>query len=188
MTTCRDDNHLGERSTKWQPEMDSSLTIASFNCKNINSNCIYVNKKLSNHDIVFLQELWTREDDNLTEIINCNGSHNTFHKAAVKNKSRGPHGGIGWVIKNELASEVNWKTSDHWCYNEGQLDTRIEYKIELNDILSLSNELREQEHNLLIIGDFTSDRFRLNSFYEILTNAITKNDLLLADLLYLKIS
>lgn len=54
-------------------------------------NFIYVNKLAQNHDIVFLQELWTKTTDNLTEIIRCKDTHFTYHKAAEKATKKEDH-------------------------------------------------------------------------------------------------
>jgi hypothetical protein len=82
--------------------------IASLNCKNINANHEYISELIQEHNIVFLQETWARNDENFSAF---NKQCKIYHKSAMREDYTvgRPYGGIAWIVSENVKKHVNSK-------------------------------------------------------------------------------
>ena len=134
----------------------------------------------------------------INSVLDCELTNKIYQKAAKKKTKRGrPVGGLAWIIRKNMEGQVSVTfTSErisvikhgkkafigvYMPYNDGKLETRVEYEIELNKILSLSENLENQGYEVTIIGDFNSDLARNSEFDRILSERITGANFCFAD-------
>ena len=177
------------------------MKLASYNCKNIKTNQLMVQKLLDEFDIVFLTEHWLKPNEQ--SIINNLSSnfrvifHSDMAPVAPNNalhRVGRPFGGICWLIKNDIEvlsfERFNSATS------------MIKIRVGLNDVFifgvwipfdnGTSERLASFQSNLallesyvkfeakdepvLIMGDFNCDLNRKNRFDQLLQSFISVNN------------
>jgi endonuclease/exonuclease/phosphatase family metal-dependent hydrolase len=184
-----------------EKKQNTTIKIASLNCKNYTTNFDYVNQLLSDHEIVFLQETWARDESCFGQ---PNEMYKVYQKSSIKeNYNTGrPHGGTAWLIRNNLTSHTKVKfKSDristieigeitiigvYMHYNKNNDESLIEQERLMCEILSIITDATNRNGNnkIMIIGDFNCDLNRKSSFDRTLTTTIEKANLICLDHIY----
>lgn len=177
-------------------QTEERLSVVTLNCKNIKSNYEYVNKLQKNSDIIYLQETWLAENENIDTFLN--NSHKIYSKSSIPiNYSKGrPFGGCMWLINKNLKHKLNFITERistveldnivivgvYMRFNDKTYETIIEHE---NDIASIEEIIgKHHDKSIAIIGDFNTDLRRKSRFDGCIKKMIEKNLLLAADKLY----
>ncbi|RNA10357.1 RNA-directed DNA polymerase from mobile element jockey-like [Brachionus plicatilis] len=173
----------------------TDLNIICYNCKNIQSNYLYVQKLLKENDIIFLSETWLKDKDSFSEQI-FEDSLTYFQSGMDHYFGRGrPYGGIGWIVSKKIdkpmISEVKFHSRRissiekgnftligvYLTSNDSTKESVIEHKIDLAELNEVTGELQRQEKLYLIIGDFNSDPWRNNTYDKQLVDFLIEKDL-----------
>jgi exonuclease III len=176
-----------------------NLNLVSLNCKNIEANYIYTEYLLEKADILFLQETWLRTNE--TPSFLDKNKYAVFGHSSMNNEQREdgrPFGGLMWILKKsaQIKIKVTFVTDRistaelngllligvYMRFNDGYLETIVEQE---NDTLKIQ-ELIEKNANkqVIVLGDFNSDMWRVNKFDEVVANMIEKSNLVCLDLLF----
>lgn len=174
-------------------EVNKTLKICTYNCKNFKGNTLMIKKLIQNHDICFFSEHWLDSNekyffDDVAE------QHHIFYQADMVNRNliQGrPFGGICWVIKNsiEIVSQnfFNNKVSCIELNDNGKHlfvygawmpfdNKKSENDNTYQSYLSLiEGQIKNNKGSMnLVIGDFNSDINRGNKFDCYLRKFISK--------------
>ena len=183
------------------PCPDSPLCVTTLNCKSLVSNHEYVNALINSAQILFLQETWLRNDDQIEPLFNSKSR--IYHKSAIppSYKVGRPFGGIAWIIHNEISSKtrINFVTEristceyEYICfigvyltYNKQTTDSIVEYEEQMAEVIEQMQQMKMKNiKKVMILGDFNSDIFRKSSFDTVLRRVIEKERLTCLDCLF----
>ncbi|RNA13714.1 hypothetical protein BpHYR1_018796, partial [Brachionus plicatilis] len=133
---------------------------------------------MAESDLIFLCETWLKEEEELQE--------NLFENAKIYMKSgmenyRGygrPYGGIAYCdIRNGKTIIVVYLTA-----NDNSNESKLEHKIDINELSSLIEKLKNENKDNLIVGDFNSDPIRNKTFDPELLHMVKEMELKFFDI------
>jgi hypothetical protein len=182
-------------------EWFSKLRLVSLNCHGLCGNFEYVRILQERADLIFLQETWLREEENIDFAVNA--SEFALHSKAAStrlgtNQGR-PSGGIMWLLKKSLNKPKVKFISDristvefddilligvYLRFDDNSLETLVEHQNDMDRI----GELVEGSvgRRVAVVGDFNSDlrRKRKTKFDKVLKTLIEENRLTAIDHLF----
>lgn len=180
------------------------MIISSFNCKNLKTNHLMVEKILKNSDITFLIEHWLSEED--SQLLDRFGDdykiifESDYSMTDFKRRGR-PFGGRAWIIRKNIRMKsyikYNKNISVIEIYINDQVeslnivgvwlpfdDGTVESWSELNSAYSVIETIvlgLADTQNMVIIGDWNSDMARGKRFDRRMERFIDENKMFLCN-------
>ena len=165
---------------------------------------MYIIELAKTHDIIFIQETWLANNNELAKTITKHGlPFKAYHKATKRTSIRGRQpGGIAWLVRDNISkltkctflserlSTLELGDSAligiYGHFDDGKPETLVESGIGIETALRTARELERLGKSTFILGDFNADPGRGRRNDKLVCNAIADEGRLLADTLYLQ--
>ena len=155
----------------------NKLPVSFVNVKNIQSNYIYAQKLIREHQITFMSETWLSEL-NRDFLLDIAPESKVFSREDFVTVQKGrPFGGIGWILDKELKvlhheflnnrvsyivtelENVKWIIIGVYMpFDDNKFDSLSEFETNLAIISELVNCYKRMgDYNIIIGGDFNAD-------------------------------
>jgi hypothetical protein len=183
-------------------EVIGDLKLVTLNCKHLERNWPYVRSLQEKTDIIFLQETWLHQGEEVSGLDTVN--FNIYSKSSMTNELNAgrPHGGVMWLINkkiqtkkvtfltNRISTLEMSKTVIIGVYlrfnDQTDSETLIEHGNDVERIRELVNKASGKR--AVVVGDFNSDLNRKKNFDKILQKMIVETPLIALDHIYLQSS
>jgi len=172
----------------------------SLNTNGIKSNYGYLNKMVKEYDIIVLQETMSIKTKTIKEAFKENGRLKFFNKKAQKTKIKGRgSGGLSFIVNSKLEVKVNYPSDRIGIlkignlalmnvympyFKNGDYDQMELFKKEVKSIVKWYEDLRRNNFNVIIVGDFNTDNYNQenkNGYYELFMELLSKTKLSCVD-------
>ncbi|RNA25272.1 hypothetical protein BpHYR1_004095 [Brachionus plicatilis] len=158
---------------------NATTSIITYNCHGLKSNAFFVNNLLNQADVILLQETWLHWNEDIRNEIDSTNLFKAYYIATIRSaKSGRSPGGLGWPINKKFSSKISCQhvnsnisilTFDKialigvYLVKGPSTEACLHFNELVDKMLHYANDKRNNNNEVIILGDFNTDPSRMNS-------------------------